>query len=284
MLLVVLVALGVAVMPATSFAAPAPPPEIPETPEIGSGPLIEVPAGCPSPAPATVAFVGTVLDKDGFIEKGTVRFQIDQVRAGKASPYSVKGIIDVRFGPDSQYLEIDEQYLVAAAVDPEIGALASKVSPEAPLFGGDAVVGLEDTETVCPLIDDPVQTINLDGTPVETGLLTPFLEDRTLLLATIGVPAAIVGAVLVGLVLLRRAIDYGFRGILALGRAAVSPSRDHRAARVREHANELTADRSEWGNGKITTDELLGRARAERDADDASDEADASGRVDASIS
>jgi hypothetical protein len=216
--------------------------------------LIVVPPGCPVPQPADVAFVGTVLDKDGFIEKGTVRFRIDQVRAGDALPYAFNGVIDVRFGPDSQFLDREAQFLVSAAVDPEIGALASKVSPETPFFGGDAVVGLEDTDVECPTIDDPVQTINLDGTPVDSSLLQPFFSDKRLLLATIGVPAAIVGAALIGLVLLRRGLDIGFNGIFALGRAAVSPSPDHRVSRVRSHASEHDADYSETGDGSGRVD------------------------------
>jgi len=227
--------------------APTPPP--PSTPdpvperEIISDPsaLIQVPAGCPSPPPADLAFVGTVLAKDEFVEKGTVRFQIEQVRAGDATPYAVDGLVDVRFGPDSQYIEVDEQYLVSAAVDADIGALASKVSPETLLCGGDAVVGLEDTEVVCPVVDDPVQTIHVDGTPVESGLLTPLLDDKRLLLSTLLVPAAIAGVVLIGLVLLRRALSLGMRGIFALGRAAVVPTGDHRAARVRRHATPAEA-------------------------------------------
>jgi hypothetical protein len=213
---------------------PSPPPEQ----DFAADPtaLVQIPAGCPPVERADVAFVGTVLAKDEFVEKGTVRWQIDQVRDGNAAPFSVDGVIDVRYGPDSQYLEIGEQYLVSAAFDSSIGTLTSKTAPDAPLFGGDAVVGLEDTETVCPVVDDPIQTINVDGTPVETGLLTPLTEDKGLLLATIAVPAVIVGLALIGLVLLRRLFDVGFRGIFALGRAAVVPSGDHRAARVRGHA------------------------------------------------
>lgn len=218
---------------------PVPPAPLPEQ-EFISPPssLIQIPAGCPLVDPADVAFVGTVLAKDEFVEKGTVRWRIDQVRYGNTSPFSVDGVVDVRFGPDSQYIEIDGQYLVSAAFDPSIGTLVSKASPAAPLFGGDAVVGLEDTETVCPVVDDPIQTINVDGTPVETGLFTPLTQDKGLLLATIAVPAAIVGLALIGLVLLRRLIDIGFRGIFALGRAAVMPSGDFRAARIRRHARD----------------------------------------------
>ena len=253
----VLVAAGVVLMPAgaalaTPVAPDPPAPVVPDPPdpsvpapepEVVSDPgsLIQVPAGCPVPEPADVAFVGTVVGKDEFVQKGTVRFRIDQIRAGNAAPYSVDGVIDVRYGPDSQYLDVESQYLVAAAVNPSIGALGSKVAPEALLFGGDAVVGLEDTEVECPVIDDPVMTLNLDGTSIESGLLKPFFEDKRLLLATVGVPAAIVAVALVGLVLLRRLMDIGFRSIFALARSAVTPTRDHRAARVRRHLDETEA-------------------------------------------
>lgn len=260
---------------------PAPPPETDFVTEPSA--LIQIPAGCPPIQPADVAFVGTVLAKDEFVEKGTVRYQIDQVRAGNASPFSVDGVIDVRYGPDSQYLDVGGQYLASAAFDPSIGTLTSKVSPDAPLFGGDAVVGLEDTETVCPVVDDPVQTINVDGTPVETGLFTPLTEDKGLLLATILVPSAIAGVVLIGLVLLRRALDVGFRGIFALGRSAVMPSGDHRAARVRRHA----ADWEVGDDGGLDDDddddlaELTDDTDDEARAGDSADEADDADLVDA---
>jgi hypothetical protein len=266
----VLVAAGVALMPSAAvFAAPVEPgtptPVVPDPPDPSApapepevvsdpGSLVQVPAGCPVPAPADVAFVGTVIGKDEFVQKGTVRYQIDQVRAGNASPYSIDGVIDVRYGPDSQYLELESQYLVAAAVDPRIGALGSKVAPEALLFGGDAVVGLEDTEVECPVIDDPVMTLNLDGTPIESDLLKPFFEDKRLLLATIAVPAAIAAVALIGLVLLRRLMDIGFHGIFALARAAVTPSPDHRASRVRRHLSEMEVDESQAGGIDRPTD------------------------------
>lgn len=268
----VLVAAGVALMPsAAAFATPvdpdSPTPVVPDPPDPSvpapepepvsdPGSLVQVPAGCPVPAPADVAFVGTVIGKDEFVQKGTVRYRIDQVRAGNAAPYSVDGVIDVRYGPDSQYLELDAQYLVAAAIDPRIGALGSKVAPEALLFGGDAVVGLEDTEVECAVVDDPVMTLNIDGTPIESGLLQPFFEDKRLLLATIAVPAAIVAVALVGLVLLRRLMDVGFHGIFALARAAVTPSPDHRAARVRRHLSEMEADNSSTDGIRRPTEDV----------------------------
>lgn len=230
------VILSVLALSIPASAAPDPVVPRPEPTEAETTPsLIPVPLGCPVPEPADVAFVGTILDKDAFVEKGTVRYRIDQIRAGSAAPFAVDGLIDVRYGPDSQHLDIGSQYLVSAAVDPMTVALTSKIDPETPLFGGDAVVGVEDTETECPVIDDPVMTINVDGTPVESGLLAPLLADRRLLLSTVAVPAAVVGAVLVGLVLVRRLLGLGLRGVFALGRAAVVPSPDHRATRVRTH-------------------------------------------------
>jgi hypothetical protein len=66
-------------------------------------------------------------------------------------------------------------------------------------------------------------------------VLKPIFEDRRVLLATIGVPLAIVFAVLVGLVLLRIGWRWAMTGVFALGRAAVTPTPDERATRVREH-------------------------------------------------
>lgn len=248
---------SVLALSAPASAAPEPVVPRPEPVDDGTTPgLIPIPLGCPVPDPADVAFVGTVLAKDEFVEKGTVRYRIDQVRAGSTGSFAVDGRIDVRYGPDSQFLDVDAQYLVSAAVDPTIAALASKIDPEAPLFGGDAVVGVEDTETECPVIDDPVMTIDLDGSPVESGLLTPLVADRRLLLSTIGVPAAVVGAVLVGLVLLRKLLGVGFRGVFALGRAAVTPSPDHRAARVRRHLADHEAEREFPDEGTFDDDDL----------------------------
>ena len=259
LLRVLSVAVGmVAFSAGTASAAPTPPPEPTPVPGADTS-LIPVPVGCAVPDPADVAFVGTVVDKDGFIDKGTVRFSIDQVRSGSSSPFSVDGLIDVRYGPDSKYLDVDSQYLVGAAVDPTIGVLASKVSPEQPLFGGDAVVGLEDTDVQCPTLDDPVMTLTLEGQPVDSGLLSPMFDDRRLLLATIGVPAAVVAAVLVGLVLLRRILEVGFAGIFALGRRAVTPRPDHVAARVRRHGDPDPADGLD--DGAAPDGDLVGSSR-----------------------
>ena len=232
--------LALGVLIALAVAAPAaavPEPDEPAQP----GRLIPIPPGCPEPDDVDVVFVGEVVDKDGFIDRGAVRYQILQIRAGSAASFAVDGRIDVRYGPDSKYLDVGERYLVSAAVEPDLGRLASTVAPAAPLFGGNDVIGVDDTDEECPEIETTVVTLHTDGTSVDSSVLSPMFDDGRVLLATIGVPAAVAGVVLVALVLLRSVWRWGMGGIFALGRAAVTPTPDQKAVRVRRHG---TADRS----------------------------------------
>jgi hypothetical protein len=222
---------------AASFAAPggfadaAPPPD----PSDGqpSEALIPVPIGCPRPDPAAVVFVGTMIGKDDVVQ--VVRFRIDQIRAGSASLWAVDGLIDVRYGDDYRFLVEGEQYLVGAGFDEVYGSLSSTVRPPEPTFGGNDVVGVDDTAVECPVIDDPVRTLNVDGTSVDSGVLSLMTDDRRLLLATLAVPTAIVFAALLALVVLKAFGRLAMSGMWQLGRAAVTPVPDHRAVRVRAH-------------------------------------------------
>ncbi len=208
----------------TVHAAPEP------VPADDSG-LISVPAGCPVPLAADVAFVGTAVAKD--FEK--VRYEIVQLRAGSITGYSIDGLVDVLYLDDAKFVDLDVDYLVGARFDPDFGALFSTVRPAEPLFGGNDVIGLNDTDVECPVIDDPVRTVLPDGTSVDSGVISPLLDDKTTLLATLGVPTAIVFGALIGLVLLRKIWHLFLRGIFELGRAAVTPTPDHKSIRVREH-------------------------------------------------
>jgi len=201
-----------------------------DVPIVDTG-LIDVPVGCPVPPAADVAFIGTAVAKD--FEK--VRYEIVQLRAGSVTGYSIDGLVDVLYLDDAKFVDLDRDYLVGARFDPDFGSLFSTVRPSEPLFGGNDVIGLNDTDVECPTIDDPVRTVLPDGTSVDSGVITPLLEDKTTLLATIGVPTAVVFAAMLGLVLLRRAWHYFMKGIFELGRAAVTPTPDHRSIRVREH-------------------------------------------------
>ena len=97
------------------------------------------------------------------------------------------------------------------------------------------MIGVDDLAVDCPTLDDPIRTLQVDGTSIDSGVLSAMTDDRRLLLATLGVPAAIVFAVLLALVVVRLFGGLAFRGVFQLGRAAVTPVSDHRAVRVRTH-------------------------------------------------
>lgn len=233
------ITVGVGVLGAAGAAAagttpPPPPGSVPEE----SSELIAVPPGCPRPEPADVVFVGTMIGKDDVTE--VVRFRIDQLRAGSASAWAVDGLIDVRYGDDYRFLDRDTQYLVGARVDPVYGALSSRVRPPEPIFGGNEVVGVDDVSVECPTLDDPARTLQLDGTSVDSGVLSLLLDDRRLLLATLAVPAALVFVTLLALVVLKTFGRLAMSGFWQLGRSAVTPVPDQRAIRVRTHRHTPT--------------------------------------------
>ncbi len=166
-----------------AFAAPAPDPAPGDRCQQS---LIPVPVGCFRPEPAAVVFVGTMIGKDDVTQ--VVRFQIDRLRAGSASPWAIDGLIDVRYGDDYRFLEKGDQYLIGAGFDQVYGALASRVRPPEPDFGGNDVIGVDDSDVECPDLDDPVRTLNVDGTSVDSGVLSLLTDDRRLVLATLAVP------------------------------------------------------------------------------------------------
>jgi hypothetical protein len=203
------------------------------TPGTGQQPLIPVPVGCFRPEPAAVVFVGTMVGKDDVTQ--VVRFQIDRLRAGSASPWAIDGLIDVRYGGDYRFLVKGDQYLIGAGFDPVYGALSSRVRPPEPQFGGNDVIGVDDSDVQCPDLDDPVRTLNVDGTSVDSGVLSLLTDDRRLVLATLAVPTAIAFAALLALVVLKVFGKLAIGGVWQLGRAAVTPVHDHRVVRVRSH-------------------------------------------------
>ena len=84
--------------------------------------------------------------------------------------------------------------------------LVSKVREERPLFGGDAVLGENDTATNCPTFEDPIRTLNTDGSEIPAGVLVGITENlwRYVLVIVMSVLGAI--ASLVGLVVWRRSL------------------------------------------------------------------------------
>jgi hypothetical protein len=160
---------------------------------------VPIPNGCDAPALPDIVFVGTLQAKD----YRTGRFRVDQVRAGAMDRYSYGGVVDVRFGIDTKYLEKGTQYLVGASFDMQNAVLTSKVRPAEPLFGGDEIIGAAETDVECPVLEDPIRTMLSDGSSVESGVLTPLTDAKRSLLRAILLPMGVALAAVFGLVALR---------------------------------------------------------------------------------
>jgi hypothetical protein len=189
------------VEPSTTAAATEIGPQLPEQevppplvdPLVASAPLIPVPAGCVAPPSPVAVFVGTLAAADTT----TARFAVQQIRAGSLDGYAVDTIVDVRYDDDIRFLHPGEQYLVGALPDPLLGVLRSKVRLPAPLFGGDAVIGVNDTDLHCPRIEDGVKTLLVDGRGVDTGVLAPLKTAKKTMLKAILRPLGIAFGILV---------------------------------------------------------------------------------------
>ena len=181
-----------------AVAAPDDPSPTPTAPS-GTSPVVPVPPGCEAPPLPHVVFVGTVVDRDFR----TVRFEIDAVRAGDPAPFASDQLVDVRYGRDVQYLDDGETYIVGAPVHPVLGVLVSQVSDPIEDFGGDEVIGVSETDIRCPDFEDPMRTLNLDGTKVPAGVLAPLGEAEGRLLAAIVIPLGVAVAAIFVLALLR---------------------------------------------------------------------------------
>jgi hypothetical protein len=162
-------------------------------PIVASSPLVVVPTGCFAPAPPVAVFVGTLAASDAT----TGRFAVQQIRAGSLDGYAVDTIVDVRYDDDIRFLHTGEQYLVGAIPDAVTGVLRSKVRTPAPLFGGDAVIGLNDTDVTCPKVEDGVRTLLANGRDVDTGVLAPLKTAKKSVAKAFLEPMAIAFGILV---------------------------------------------------------------------------------------
>ena len=171
-----------------------PPPIV--TPLVPSSPLVVVPPGCNTPPAPVAVFVGTLAAADAT----TARFAVQQIRAGSLDGYAANTIVDVRYNDDVRFLHTGRQYLVGAIPDPILGVLTSKVRVAAPLFGGDAVIGVDDNNIRCPRVEDGVKTLLTDGTDVDTGVLAPLKTAKRSVAKAIVKPLGIAFGVLLVLV------------------------------------------------------------------------------------
>lgn len=177
-------------------------------------PVVPVPTGCAAPQLPHIVFTGTVVDSDFR----SVRFEIDQIRAGQGAPFALGNEIDVRYGLDTQFLEDGERYLVSAIVDPDLGLLVSNVTDPIEHFGGDEVIGVSETDIDCPEFEDPARTLQLDGTPIDGDMLEPFFSARVQLLGAVLIPFGVAAAMIFALAALRLSVSGIFRSIIGVGR------------------------------------------------------------------
>ena len=209
------------VLLAPSIAAaqeePAPPP--------GRQPLVDVPVGCPIQPLPDVVFVGTAVDSD----YRTVRFRVDQVRAGDIGQFASQGLVDVRYGIDAKYLDEGDQYLIGALYDSQIQSLRSRVQPESLTLGGDEIIGATESDLECPEIVDPMRTMNTDGSSIDSGVLSPFFGNRDALLRSLLAPIGIVCLTLLALAAFRWFLTGFGRGVESIARTS-SQTREARSA------------------------------------------------------
>lgn len=167
-----------------------------------------IPAGCPTPISPQMVFVGELTT----IGDSTATFRIVQVRAGIPAGYVTEDTVEVRYGQDAKFLEVGKRYLVGAASDTYSPILISKVREEAPLFGGDAVIGVGDSGS-CPRIEDPIRTLNEDGSTIDTAVLSPLRGTLPVLAAMVLFALVLSIVVLVAAVMLRTMLRGATRGI-----------------------------------------------------------------------
>lgn len=204
--------------PPTTLAPGALPP--------AAGPLVVIPAGCATPDPAAVVFEGRIMS----VSTTAARFQVLRVLAGSVDRFLVAPVtVDVEYGDDRRFLDPDQRYVVGAAQDPVTGGLTSVVRTPQPLFGGDAVIGLDDSDVACPRVEDPVRTLLPDGTAVDSGVLRPLQGQESRLLRAVLLPSGVALVILVGLVLLKHTVFAVGRSVreLALEPEDLGRTRSH---------------------------------------------------------
>lgn len=193
-------------------------------PDAASTRLVPVPAGCAAPPIEQVVFIGTLV----LADTATARFTVDSVRSGSTTGFEVGGLIDVRYGDEVRFLDVGTTYIVGAGVHPETRVLSSAVRAPAPLFGGNEIAGVDDSDVDCPRLGDPVRTLSADGTSVESGVLTPLKDAKGDILRAVLQPIGVALLVLLGLVAVKLLV-------FALGRSLRDMGTTDRPSRRRRH-------------------------------------------------
>jgi hypothetical protein len=167
-------------------------------------------AECPVRPQARAVFMGTVEATDFR----SARFRVLQVRAGSLDGLVNDDLVDVDYFDDVRFLAVGETYVVGAGFDRRTGRLLSKVREPAPRFGGNEVVALDELE--CPVFEDPVRTLDPNGTPVESGVLTPLYGEGRALARALLLPVLWVLGALLAVAAFKAVFVWVLRGLSRL--------------------------------------------------------------------
>ena len=196
-----------------------------------SSPLIDpttqttLPAGCVAPRAAIATFLGELVSADD----GAAIFSVVQVRGGSLGAYVNAGAISIRYAErETRFLQVGTTYLVGAGGSELFPTLESKVRAKKQLFAGDAVVGVDESDKPCPVIEDPVLTLLPNGQPINAGVFSLLRNGRAGLVQAVVLPLLFALVFLVGLVITKRL----FVGAETISKKPVSRARVSRAKSV----------------------------------------------------
>jgi len=170
-----------------------------------------VPVGCPPPPVSQAVFVGKVK----VLDATQAVYELVRLRSGSLAGYSTdvpnaSGVVvtevGIYYGRDVKFLDVGATYLVGTALDATTGRIYSRVTDEAPLFGGNEVADIDASGVTCPSFPDVARTLNVDGSSVESGVLSGLSGETDRVVFAILIPVGLVLLGLVTLVLIRRLI------------------------------------------------------------------------------
>ncbi|HEX9260384.1 MAG TPA: hypothetical protein VF855_12665 [Acidimicrobiales bacterium] len=144
-----------------------------------------IPGGCPELPKPTVEFVGELTSKSDDLAEFAVR----EVRKGELEATTAT----VAIPDEGRFLRAGSLYLVAAIEDPESTELQSKVRPDR---------DQGEVPATCP--PDQIRITNVDGTPIDTGVLSGMRGKWGRALFLILAPVGLAVGVLLAFVLAKR--------------------------------------------------------------------------------
>lgn len=171
-----------------------------------------------APRAAIATFLGEMVSADD----SAAIFRVVQVRGGSLGAYVNAGAIAVRYTErETRFLQVGTTYLVGAGGSELFLTLESKVRAKKQLFAGDAVVGVDESDKPCPVIEDPVMTLMPNGQPINAGVFSLLGNARGGVLRALVLPLLFILVFLVGLVITKRL----FVGAETISKQSASRSR-----------------------------------------------------------